>query len=75
MKLDFSDNKHYVTPLGSLYQPSERLLKDERLVIDRVKCPPGYAIYASDLVRRNVGVYAGFSKPTTVTISAITYWE
>lgn len=55
MKLDFSDNKHYVTPLCSLYQPSERLLKNERLVIDRVKCPPGYAIYAFDLVPTDFG--------------------
>lgn len=45
MKLDFSDNKHYV----------KRLLKDERLVIDRVKCPPGYAIYAFDLVPTDFG--------------------
>lgn len=55
MKIDFSDNKHYVTPLCSLYQSSERLLKDERLVIDRVKCPPGFAIYAFDLVPTDFG--------------------
>lgn len=85
MKLDFGENNNYVTPLCNLYQSSERLLKDESLVIDREKFGTGYAIYAFDLVptdlgdgyinlvhQGNVGVYARFSKPT---ISAIAYCE
>jgi hypothetical protein len=88
MKLDFGDNKNYVTPLCNLYQSSERWLKDESLIIDREKFAAGYAIYAFDLVptdlgdgyinlvhQGNVGVYARFAQPTTATISAIAYCE
>lgn len=88
MKLDFGDNKNFVTPLCNLYQSSEKWLKDESLIINREKFATGYAIYAFDLVptdlgegyinlvhQGNVGVYARFSKPTTVTISAIAFCE
>jgi hypothetical protein len=37
MKLDFGDNKNYVT-LCNMYQSSERWFKDESLIIDRKKC-------------------------------------
>lgn len=88
MKLDLGDNKNFVTPLCNLYQSSEKWLKDESLIINREKFATGYAIYAFDLVptdlgegyinlvhQGNVGVYARFSKPTTVTISAIAFCE
>lgn len=88
MKLDFGDNRNFVTPLCNLYQSSERWLKDESHIIDRERFAEGYAIYAFDLVptdlgdgyinlvhQGNVGVYARFAKPTTATISAIAYCE
>lgn len=44
-KLDFGDNKNYVTSLCNLYQSSEKWFKDESLVIDRETFTVGYAIY------------------------------
>lgn len=86
MKLDFGDNKNFVTPLCNLYQSSEKWLKDESLIINLEKIATVHAISAFDLVptdlgegyinpvhQGNVGVYARFSKPTTVTISDIAF--
>ena len=89
MKLDFGDNRNYVTPLCNLYQASERWYKDTSLIIDRDKFSKGYAIYAFELdpsdlgggeyinlvPQGNVGVHARFAQATTATISAVAYCE
>ncbi|KAK3107250.1 hypothetical protein FSP39_010272 [Pinctada imbricata] len=88
MKLDFNDNKNYITAFCNLYQATEKWYRDGSLIIDREKFASGYAIYAFDIDpsdlgegyinlvhQANVGVYARFSKPTTETISAIAFCE
>ena len=88
LRMDYGDNKNYVTALCNLYQSSEKWYKDEGLVIDRDKFANGYAIYAFDLVpndlgegyinlvhQGNVGVYARFATATTETVCAVAYCE
>lgn len=88
LKLDFDDNRNYVTALCNLYQASDKWYKDDGLIIDRDHFSKGYAIYAFDLDpndlgegyinlthQANVGVYARFASPTTVTVSALAFCE
>lgn len=88
LKLDYGDNKNYVTALCNLYQASEKWYKEEGLIIDRDSFSKGYAIYAFDLVpndlgegyinlvhQGNVGVYARFAQATTETVCALAYCE
>ncbi|XP_061170588.1 uncharacterized protein F54H12.2-like [Saccostrea echinata] len=88
MRLDFGDDKNYVTALCNLYQSSEKWYKDDGLIIDRDQFSNGYAIYAFDLVpndlgegyinlvhQENVGVYARFADATTETVCALAYCE
>ncbi|XP_062571180.1 uncharacterized protein F54H12.2-like [Saccostrea cucullata] len=88
IKLDFGNNKNYVTPLCNLYQSAEKWNRDESLAIDRETFAKGSCIFAFDLVptdlgegyinlvhQGNVGVYARFAQATSVTISAIAYCE
>lgn len=88
LKLDFDDNRNYVTALCNLYQASDKWYKDDGLIIDRDHFSKGYAIYAFDLDpndlgegyinlthQANVGVYARFASPTTATVSALAFCE
>lgn len=88
LKMDYGNNRNYVTALCNLYQASEKWNRDDGLAIDRDEFSRGYAIYAFDLDpndlgegyinlvhQGNVGVYARFSTATTETISALAFCE
>ena len=49
LKVDFGDNRNYVTAHCNLYQASEKWYKDDGLIIERDQFSKGYAIYVFDL--------------------------
>lgn len=88
IKLDYGDNKNYVSALCNLYQSVEKWNKDDSLIVNREKFAEGFAIYAFDidpsdvgegyinLVHQgNVGVYARIKEPTENTICALAFCE